>query len=161
MNVWWKGLLALSCMLFAKASAAQADSQLQAGLAYRFVQFTEWNSPTAKTYCVAGDRGVFEALKQLVKLPDQVRAINNKREAKNCNILFLGREQNSINQWQSILDDPNILSIAASAELFNQGAIFGLIIEPKQIAFRVNLSLARTRDYRLNSRMLKLAKEIH
>lgn len=156
-RTWFLGIILMSSF----QSQAQVDAALQAALTYRFVQFTEWDNSEPKVYCVAGDQDVFLALKKLVSVTDEVKIINNYPQAKACNILFIGREVNLAEGWQQPFKDVGLLTIAANSEIFNQGAIFGLIVEPKQIAFRVNLTIAKERGYRLNARMLKLAKEIH
>ena len=137
------------------------DPDLQAALTYRFVQFTEWKNSHRPMYCVAGDKDVFIALQKLVSENNDIKLINKSTQAKACDVLFMGRQIDLNQGWQQPLSNIRLLTIAANSEIFNQGAIFGLIVEPKQIAFRVNLTIAKERGYRLNARMLKLAKEIH
>ncbi len=156
-RTWVLGIILMSSF----QCRAQVDAALQAALTYRFVQFTEWDNSEPKVYCVAGDKDVFLALKKLVSVSDEVRVIDKSPQAKTCNILFIGRQINLAAGWQQPFNDVGLLTIAANSEIFNQGAIFGLIVEPKQIAFRVNLTLAKERGYRMNARMLKLAKEIY
>ncbi len=157
----WRPLVFIPIFLYACSCQAEVDADLQAGLTFRFVQFTEWNAPTPKTFCVAGDKEVFNSLIKLVSKPNEVRFIAESHHSSSCHVLFIGRQINLANGWRQSLDDRQILTIAANSEIFNQGAIFGLIVEPKQISFRVNLTVAKERNYRLNSRMLKLAKEIY
>ena len=143
------------------AGGSSNDAALQAALVYRFVQFSEWPSPVPKKYCVVGDTAVLQALQQLVQPPELVRAVSAASAAQQCQVLFLGRYQAPAADWAAVLAEPAVLSVAATREWFMQGALFGFITEPKQIAFRVNLSMARSRGYQLNARMLKLAKEIY
>lgn len=152
-------LLALCCSLLLPAWAA--DPKLEAALVYRFVQYSQWPATPPWVYCVAGDEPVQQALQLLLGAQTQVRLVHAPADAKNCHVLYLGRSLTPDPRWQPLLSTPTLLSIAANAELYSLGTVFGLIQEPRQLAFRVNLSMARQRGYQLNARMLRLAKEIY
>lgn len=138
-----------------------AEPSLEAALVYRFVQFSQWPASEPWTYCVAGDELVQQALQQLLGPTSQVRRVNTPAEARPCHVLYLGHEVTPDASWRSLLANPQLLSIAANAELYQLGTVFGLIQEPRQLAFRVNLTLARSQGFQLNARMLRLAKEIY
>lgn len=107
------------------------------------------------------DIAVQQALQQVLQPSSTVRHIQQPQQVKGCQVLYLSRQLTPDPAWQPVLQSADVLSIAANAELFALGAIFGIIQEPHQLAFRVNLTLARSRDYHLNARMLRLAKELY
>lgn len=156
-------LRACTLVIFATGAepAPASDAGLEAALVYRFVQFSQWPAHPATRYCVSGDPEVTTALQLLVSAEATVQSVNKAQDANDCHVLYLGRSTSASAEWQTLLSKPELLAIAANTQLFNQGAVFGLIQEPRQLAFRVNLSLARQRGYQLNARMLKLAKEIY
>lgn len=141
--------------------AKAADAALQAALIYRFAQYSEWSAAEPKVYCVVQDIAVQKALQQVLQPSSTVRHIQQPQQVNGCHVLYLSRQLTPDPAWQPVLQSADVLSIAANAELFALGAIFGIIQEPHQLAFRVNLTLARSRDYHLNARMLRLAKELY
>jgi len=157
----WRSLGGLVMTLGLVGPLHAAEPKLEAGLIYRFVQFSQWPAREPWTYCVAGDELVQQALQQLLGHTTEVRLIHTQVQAKPCHVLYLGREVTPDASWRPLLSNPQLLSIAANAELYQLGTVFGLIQEPRQLAFRVNLSLARSQGYQLNARMLRLAKEIY
>lgn len=151
------------CLLTALANkpAVAAEAALEAALIYRLVQYSEWPAPQPPVYCVAQDIAVQQALQQMLGPASTVRLVKQPRQSRGCHVLYLSNQLQPQPDWQPVLQQTNLLSIAANAELFALGAIFGLIQDPQQLAFRVNLTLARSREYQLNTRMLRLAKELY
>ena len=157
-------LLALCPMLLPAAYADNATADLKAALLYRFVQYSDWaaDAPAGHNYCIAGDAEVFNALGRMLPQAQQhVRFLDNAAQAAQCSVLYLSAELTRQAGWAQLLRQPSCLTVVEGAELFRQGAIFGLIAEPKRISFRVNLTLAREYGFDLSAQMLKLAKEIH
>lgn len=144
--------------------AQTADAQLKAALLYRFAQYSEWAPPPPSQlyYCVAGDETVYQALQQMVaKAKVQVRLLAKAQQAKDCTVLYLSADLAKVADWSALLRQTGSLTVVEGADLFRKGAIFGLIVEPKRISFRVNLTVAREQGFHLSAQMLKLAKEIH
>ena len=163
----WRDLLWLLCIssaLLPKAHAQTDSVQLKAALLYRFAQYSEWPMPAqaVSLYCVVGDPGVEKALALMLQpSKTQVRQVTTASETKDCTVLYLSADVAKQSQWLPVLRQTGCLTIVEGAELFRRGAIFGLIVEPKRISFRVNLTVAREQGFHLSAQMLKLAKEIH
>ncbi|MDX1677487.1 YfiR family protein, partial [Arsukibacterium sp.] len=143
--------------------AQQAQASLKAALLYRFVQYSEWsdNPPAQQHYCIARDNGVFNALTEILGQQAKVVLLTEAHQATPCTVLYLSAELASKPAWSQLLQTQRQLTVVEGAELFRQGAMFGLIAEPHRISFRVNLTLARQQGFHLSAQMLKLAKEIH
>ncbi|HAW91442.1 MULTISPECIES: YfiR family protein [unclassified Arsukibacterium] len=143
--------------------AQPAQASLKAALLFRFVQYSEWatNPPAQQNYCIAQDAGVFNALTSILPAQTQVSLITAANQAATCTVLYLSAELASKPEWSQLLQTTGRLTVVEGAELFRQGAMFGLIAEPHRISFRVNLTLARQQGFHLSAQMLKLAKEIH
>jgi hypothetical protein len=161
-------LFLLSTLLLMPAAQAQssqsAQANLKAALLYRFVQYSEWSaeSPAIQHYCVAGDSAVFDALTTMLPQPkEQITLLLTADLATACTVLFLSAKLTTQTDWALLLQQPDLLTVVEGAELFRQGAMFGLIAEPQRISFRVNLTLARQNGFHLSAQMLKLAKEIY
>ncbi|WP_214001041.1 YfiR family protein [Arsukibacterium sp.] len=156
-------LLAATALYQPALHAQSAQASLKAALLYRFVQYSEWsvNPPVQQIYCIAGDAEVFKALTTMLPEQAQTVLLENAEQATKCTVLFLSLELASQTGWSPLLQSSGRLTVVEGAELFRQGAMFGLIAEPQRISFRVNLTLARQNGFHLSAQMLKLAKEIH
>jgi len=164
MKAWRRiccGLLGLGVVPF--SSAVPVDSELRAGLVYRFSQFSSREQPNVlQRFCVAGNPEVAEALSGLLRHSNQlVSQIEQAEQAQQCDVLYLDSSVGLPSLWQPVFGYPALLTIVDSHEFFRLGAVFGLITEPHRIGFRVNLSLARERGFHLSAQMLKLAKEVY
>lgn len=144
--------------------AQTAGSQLKAALLYRFAQFSEWppHALAVPLYCVAGDESVAKALALMLQQAQaQVRQVTKASQTKECTVVYLSADLAKQSEWLPVFQQSGCLTVVEGAELFRKGAIFGLIVEPKRISFRVNLTTAREQGFHLSAQMLKLAKEIH
>jgi hypothetical protein len=90
-----------------------------------------------------------------------VRQLSQASEVDDCRVLYVAADLAKQTEWFEVFRQYGCLTVVEGAELFRQGAIFGLIVEPKRISFRVNLTAARDQGFHLSAQMLKLAKEIH
>lgn len=156
-------IIAAGACLISPARAQPAQATLKAALLYRFVQYSEWsdNPPVQQHYCIAQDTGVFNSLTEILAKQAQVSLLTAADQATECTVLYLTAELASKPEWSQLLQASDRLTVVEGAELFRQGAMFGLIAEPHRISFRVNLTLAREKGFHLSAQMLKLAKEIH
>ncbi len=155
---WPAGCL-LAALLSPPLTAAQAS--LEAAFVYRLVQYSDWPAPQPPVYCVVQGMAVQQALQQMLGQLAVVRHIDQPHHSQGCHVLYLSNDVSPDPAWQPVLQRNDLLSIAANAELFALGTIYGIIQEPQQLAFRVNLTLARSRDHQLSARMLRLAKELY
>lgn len=157
-------LLLLLCIfgLVTEGQAQTVGSQLKAALLYRFAQFSEWppHAPAVPLYCVAGDESVEKALALMLQQA-QVQQVTKASQTKQCTVVYLSADLVTQSEWLPVLQQSGCLTVVEGAEWFRKGAIFGLIVEPKRISFRVNLTIAREQGFHLSAQMLKLAKEIH
>ncbi|MAD75472.1 MAG: hypothetical protein CML20_11900 [Rheinheimera sp.] len=157
-------LIGATLIFFMSPVRAQpAQASLKAALLFRFVQYSEWSDkpPAQQNYCIAQDAGVFNALTSILPQNTQASLITAANQAATCTVLYLNAELASKPEWSQLLQTTGRLTVVEGAELFRQGAMFGLIAEPNRISFRVNLTLARQQGFHLSAQMLKLAKEIH
>jgi hypothetical protein len=151
------------------AEPAPADARLKAAFIYRFAQFTGWPPPPLRSFtlCLAGaSPQLTAALREQLQRPwggvlPELQQPERPEQARQCQLLVLGEfPRAELQRWMQALEASPVLLVADSPEAFRAGADIGLIQEPNNLAFRVNLSESRRRGLVLSSQMLKLAREV-
>ena len=157
----------------AAQDAQVAEADLKAAFLYNFTKFIEWpadafakdDSPVAVG--VFGDEEFTRTLRTL--LADKkahgraftVKRLTNIQEAKTCQILFFreaeSRKMGSL--YDSIKRMP-ILTVGESDDFLDQGGMFTMFSEDKQLRFEVNSTTAENAQLTVSSKLLRLAKKV-
>ena len=151
------------------ASVSEAD--LKAAFLFNFTKFIEWpaeafgaeDAPVAVG--VYGDEEFAKTLRTLLAdkkahgRPFTVKRLTNPQEAKTCQILFFRESQTRImgQVYESIKRLP-ILTVGESDEFLDEGGMFNLFFEDKQLRFEVNPATAENAKLTVSSKLLRLAK---
>ena len=159
----------------ARAQDAQVgESDLKAAFLYNFTKFIEWpaeafakeDAPVAVG--VYGDEEFTQNLRTLLadtkahNRPFVVKRLTTAQEAKTCQILFF-RESETRRMgavYESIKRLPILTVGESQGEFLDQGGMFSLIVEDKQLRFEVNTAVAENAKLTISSKLLRLAKNI-
>lgn len=153
--------------------AQVSEADVKAAFLFNFTKFVEWpaeafpkdDSPVSVG--VYGDEEFTTTLRTL--LADKkahgrsftVRRLSNPADAKSCEILFF-REAETKKMgtvYESIKKLP-ILTVGESDDFLDQGGMFNLFFEDKQLRFEVNPATAENAKLTVSSKLLRLAKRI-
>lgn len=151
--------------------ATEAD--VKSAFLFNFTKFVEWPPETFPredspvNVGVYGDEAFTTTLRTL--LADKkahgrsftVKRLTNPAEAKTCEILFF-RESETKKMgavYDSIKKLP-ILTVGESADFLEQGGMFNLFFEDKQLRFEVSPGTAENAKLTISSKLLRLATRI-
>jgi hypothetical protein len=147
----------------------RSESHLKAGFLYNFVKYTEWPAAVSKRIvCVAPGALAYEALSGLdgLPLPNNsslvTRLVGAPSDAKDCDILFLGRAQRGVfDAWLNAVSNRAVLTVSdmGSAERF--GAMIQLFTEGRRIRYALDLAPTRRAGLTLNPRLRNLADTLY
>ena len=150
------------------------ESDLKAAFLYNFTKFIEWppeafaKEDAPVVVGVYGDEEFTQNLRTLLadkkahNRPFAVRRLTNPQDAKSCQILFF-RESETRKMgavYESIKRLPILTVGESEGEFLNQGGMFNLIFEDKQLRFEVNTAAAENAKLTISSKLLRLAKNI-
>jgi hypothetical protein len=91
-----------------------------------------------------------------------VRRLTNPQDAKSCQILFFRKVRPE--KWAPFMNQSSDFPFwtvgESEGEFLNQGGMFNLIFEDKQLRFEVNTAAAENAKLTISSKLLRLAKNI-
>lgn len=153
--------------------APVGEADLKAAFLYNFTKFIEWpaeafaKEDAAVVVGVYGDEEFTQNLRTLLadkkahNRPFTVRRLTSPQDAKTCQILFF-RENETRKMgaaYESIKRLP-ILTVGESDDFLDQGGMFTMLFEDKQLRFEVNTGAAENAKLTISSKLLRLAKSI-
>ena len=160
-------LIAVALMA-AQTGHAQIDEYAaKAGLLYNLSRFVVWPELDGTiAICVLGEDPFGGHLKRFAgkKVGGNeitVRNISSVRNARECQILFVGpdRQQHIAAVAESVADAPTLI-ISDSMSSLEQGAMVVVLIEGGRIRFHVDNSAARRQGIAINAQVLTLAETV-
>jgi hypothetical protein len=144
---------------------------VKAAFVFNFTQFIEWPERSfslAKApfiIGIAGEDPFGEFLNDIIKdetvkgHPIIIQHYHTVREAKNCHILFLSRDNSYIFLNDiSLLNGRNILTISDIPDFALKGGMIGFFLENNKVRFRINLDRAKKASLSIDSKLLRLAQ---
>lgn len=153
--------------------APVAEADLKAAFLFNFTKFIEWppaafpKEDSTVNVGVYGDEEFTTTLRTLLadkkahNRPFNVRRLTNPADAKTCQILFF-RESETRKMgiaYDSVKRLP-ILTVGESDDFLDNGGMFNLFFEDKQLRFEVNPATAENAKLTVSSKLLRLAKKI-
>lgn len=154
--------------------AAVSELDVKAAFLFNFTKFVEWPAEAFANEEATVNVGVYDSSEEFAKtlrtlLADKkahgrafsVRRLVNPADAKTCHILFF-RESESRKMgtaYDSIKKLP-ILTVGESDDFLDQGGMFSLFFDDKQLRFEVNPATAENAKLTVSSKLLRLAKKI-
>jgi hypothetical protein len=170
-------LMLLLLSVFGRPALAQdaqvAESELKAAFLYNFTKFIEWpadafgKEDAPVVVGVFGDEPFTQTLRTLLAdkkahgRPFTVRRLTKPEDAKACQILFFREaETRKMGAIYDTIKRMPILTVGESDEFLEQGGMFTLFFEDKQLRFEVNPATAENAQLTVSSKLLRLAKKI-
>jgi uncharacterized protein DUF4154 len=163
----------LAGVLFLCPAAAVAQdvsvSSLKAAFLMNFVKFAEWPAsavPSRRvfTFCVAGDRAVFEELERSItsnSRPDlmAVTYVTADGAHQACQMLYLGgRDLGESRRVIESLRDAPVFTASDVRGFAAAGGIAELRLEDGRMRFTINCAAARRAHIALSAKLLSLAR---
>lgn len=156
-------------MLTGSALAASVEYRVKAAFLYNFTKFIEW--PTH-----GGGRGQSFSIGILGEDPfgSEMEALVGKAvgdgslkihrypswddRAVKCDILFVsGSEEKNLLEILRSLDGAPVLTVGDTAAYARRGVMINFFMEDNKVRFKINLKQAQRADFKISSRLLKLA----
>ena len=141
--------------------------QLKAGYVLNFAKFVEWPAPASSddlVICVAGNRGIYEALRTGTTTATvgsrrvAIRSVESAASASGCHVLYL--ELTSPVQPVSIEISAPILTVSDGSGFAHAGGTIELFTQQNRLRFIINLENARRAGLRISSSLLQLAVSV-
>lgn len=171
----------MAMLLFLSQSAnaePMPEYQMKAAYLNNFATLTTWpvglnhasdkklEAHNSVKICVLGDDSFGGALQQLTRnsssgVQTTLSYLANMNNVHDCHVLFIG---------VSALDNPTemlkklekipVLTVTDNLDLFNAGAMIGLFLENKRLAFDVNYTQAKNAQLSMSSKLLRVARKV-
>ena len=131
-----------------------SEEAVKAAFIFRFTAYVEWPEealpPDNFTIAVLGDTPVAEQLRKLTagrflrKRPVQVRQIASPAQAKDAQVLFVGRDRRTdLRRLLAPLNEHRILVISDELQGLDAGSAVNFLIADSRLRFEVSLPAAR------------------
>ena len=166
MAIW----AALSIAVHAEQRTTTAEDDIKAAFLFNFTQFIEWPA-TATTdpfkVCVVADPAFGAAVDRTV-LGESIghRPIvrvtpATADAARDCQILFLGRQENDrLDRWMAAVKGQPVLIVAESRAAWDRGAHINFVVENNRVKFDVNRDGAARAGLSISSKLLRVARTV-
>lgn len=150
----------------AALSGEDLEYQVKAAFLFNFLKFVEWPPAAPDTPWVIGVLGhdpFGETLDLTVRgkivngRKVDVRRYRNAADVKDCNILFIGRDDY---ERTGIPTQPGMLTVSESAGFLKAGGAISFYIEDNRVRFEIRPASARAAGLRVSSQLLKLGRAI-
>lgn len=155
----------------AQEDAAVLERRVKGALLYRFIAYVEWPEaafPRPDSPYVIGILGndalatelqAFTAGRTVEKRPVTVRRVRASDSLKDLHLLFVAGPET--HQLERILRGAGATLIVTEwPGALQQGSVINFTIVNEQVRFDISLDSARSRNLRLSSRLLSVAKDV-
>lgn len=113
--------------------------------------------------CIVGRDRIGKALEGLIaneqidNRPVRVRQLTEARDARSCDIAYLGTEGGRIDAGLDSLKGADVLTVSEAPDFLGQGGMIQLLLAQNHVRFSVNLRAVRQTHLALSSELLKVA----
>jgi len=129
------------------------------------VEQSKNNSPESLfTICIDGSQKYFNSLENwatsgvIKKKPVALKYVtSNISSLNNCNILYITKNHN-LDTYLKAANEKHFLTISDNPGNAKRGVIVNFSNEREKIGFEINLDAAHRQGFKINPRLLKLAK---
>ncbi|WP_246344885.1 YfiR family protein [endosymbiont of Lamellibrachia barhami] len=144
------------------------EYRMKAAFLYNFATFTEWpsNGHDTFSFCIYGEDPFGDHL-DLVKgkligdRPITVRQAKNSDALNDCQLVFISRSaKRKLQQVHDAVKGKPVLTVSDIPDAVHKGVILNMDMRKGRVTFEINLSAARGNGLNLNSKLLRLAKEV-
>ncbi len=144
------------------------EARIKTGFLYNFAKHTTWPGPaTHRLLCVVEGHMPERYLLELEGLPLgqhalHTRSITQLSDARNCHVLFIGRNQRArLGEWLDAVDGLPVLTITDIGRMGHPKSAINLYTERRRLRFDINLAPARNGGLTLSSRLTELADTVY
>jgi hypothetical protein len=171
---WLRAICAAALLLPAPArTATPGEYQVKAVYLFNFSGFVQWPaaafaSPTAPFVIgILGSDPFGDTIDAVVRgesldgRPLEVRRLRTAAEAKDCNILFISRQERArLHDTIEALRGRSVLTVTDIDGAEQHGAMIVLFNRDNRIRMRINLAAARASNLVISSKLLRPAEVI-
>jgi len=154
-----------------RAVEGYSEEAVKAAFIFRFTAYVEWPEealpPDNFTIAVMGDSQVAERLQALTSGRSlrsravQVREIANLAQAKDVQVLFVGRNRRTeLRRLLAPLGDRRMLVISDELEGLDSGSAVNFLMADNRLRFEVSLPAAKRAGLKVSSEMLSVAVRV-
>lgn len=160
------GLLAAQSSFLA---AEGLEYQVKAAFLYNFLKFVEWPAETGDAPWVIGVLG-HDPFGDMLDTTVRGKIVNGRSievrryvkpaDVKDCNILFVGREEFEKlgPALQPILQRPGLLSVGETSGFLKSGGVISFYLEENRVHFEIRSSMAHSVGLHVSSQLMKLGR---
>lgn len=162
---------AITCLAsqadFARSQPTQRD--VEAAYLYQFGNFVHWPSnaskadrPKAFYVCVLGADPFGNVLDKTLSgstmngLPMAARRIASVRDARSCEILYIGTSGNLEADLAALRDVP-VLTVSDIPDFVSRGGMIQFLLIGSRVRFEINLTSAQRAGLKMSSQLMKVA----
>jgi hypothetical protein len=164
----WLGLFGA---LQAEQRTTTAEDDIKAAFLFNFTQFVEWPAAGAAAdpfrICVVADPAFGAAVDRTVAgesidhRPIVRLTPATADAARECQILFIGRQENDrVDRWLSAVKGLHVLIVAESRVAWDHGAHINFVLENNRVKFDVNRDEAARAGLSISSKLLRVARNV-
>lgn len=154
-----------------RAVEGHSEEAVKAAFIFRFTAYVEWPEEALPqdsfTIAVLGDGSVAERLKaltagrSLLSRPVQVREISNLAQAKDVQVLFVGRNRRTeLRRLLAPVANRRVLVISDEVEGLEAGSAVNFLMADSRLRFEVSLPAAKRAGLKVSSEMLSVAARV-
>jgi uncharacterized protein DUF4154 len=153
------------------ASGALSEYKVKAAYLYYFTTFVEWPSQDSAgagqtlAVCVLGEDPFGSTLDETLR----GKSVNNKRivvrriasvkEARECQVLFIGSsERNRLPSILKALDDAAVLTVGDLGQFAERGGQIAFRTEERKVRFDINVAAVEKAHLKISSQLMKLGR---
>ncbi|MES2322731.1 MAG: YfiR family protein [Pseudomonadota bacterium] len=145
------------------------ENDMKAAYVFNFAVFTEWPQEVLAggapiSLCASAANPLFHALSQLndkVVNGHRIAVRNTVTPVRGCHVLVL--DKNDRERWAQLkreLAGAHVLTVSDDRSISADGAVIGLSVDERRIAFVVDMAAARSARLNLSSKLLRLARSV-
>jgi len=145
-------------------SADGLEYEVKAAFLFNFLKFVEWPPAAADAPWVIGVLG-HDPFGQTLDLTVRGKIVNGRKvkvrrydqasDVKDCNILFIGREDY---ERSGIPLQPGLLTVGESPGFLKAGGIISFYLEDNRVRFEIRPAAARSAGLHVSAQLLKLGR---
>ena len=152
-------------------AAAVAEHQVKAAYLYKFLDFVEWpaaafdgpKSPfvigVAGADALADELDALIARRRVESRPVHLRRLRPGEAASGLHVLFVGREAR-VATWLAATARQPVLAVTEADDTLPAGSTINFVMLDKRVRFDVDLRSAESRELKISSRLLGVARRV-
>ncbi len=162
----WAVALVVSLIVpIANADVAVTEAELKTAYLMNIARFAQWPSSDHIAMCVFDSSSIYQQVRGLdnAQIADgrRIKIRVNPSEPSECQLLYwdnasmLGKSA-----IRDALDFPGMLVVSDVANALDRGAVIQFFLRGNKLRFSINAELLKKADYKVSSKLLRLARRL-